>query len=60
MLVSLFSGPRVLGVFMYLCPGAVFYYVCMRIRDDSENDLVFIKKRSFSIGKILNLMQRKL
>jgi len=32
----------------------------MRIRDDSENDLVFIKKRSFSIGKILNLMQRKL
>jgi len=32
----------------------------MRNRNDSENDLVFIKKRSFYFGKILKLMQRKL
>jgi len=31
----------------------------MRNRNASENDLVFIKNRSFSTGKIFNLMQRK-
>jgi len=31
----------------------------MRNHNASENDPVFIKNRSFSTGKIFNLMQRK-